>query len=318
MREEDRSEQPQRRKGPQDPIGEALRFKKFLDQTDTPRTGDDAELLWLLGEMGETELAELVKEPMIARGVERAKRGLIYPCRRDLPQVGEIHLGTAWDGESTGSEVRLPLKSVLTHWHLAGRTGLGKSFLKLYILAQLIQHGVRVLDFDVEGEDAVLLNQFSRDQLWAIRPEWFPISLFRPPPGYDVEEWGKNVVWTARDVFYGREGFKSEFHNLLVEAYEELGSDRGSGRYPTLSYLLEKVKTRRFRTGKREWVETVKGRLEEMILSMGRVFDVDPGFPVEELVKRSVIINCRGMDPQILEWYVCTLIAATERVDEQP
>lgn len=220
-------------------------------------------------------------------------------------------IGQATDGQRCGGVVHVPAGD---HLLVVGMTGQGKSHAVKLLLGQHLVAGGRVLVFDLEDEFRCLLAPQLLDQVWWVKPSWLYINWLRPPTGVALATWRSLIVDLLRSVYFMRDGATSMASTTLQELYERHGSSRGAETWPTAADWLVLLRAKKFAMSSQ-----FQGHLETLVRVVTTLLDRFPrpengrDLPLDVLMDKSVIVNCRGMAPQDLEFLICVLLAVPEQ-----
>lgn len=222
-------------------------------------------------------------------------------------------IGRATDGQRCGGVVHVPSGD---HLLVVGMTGQGKSHAVKLLMGQHLVAGGRVLLFDLEDEFRCLLSPQLLDNVWWLKPSWLFINWLRPPKRVDLATWKSLIVDLLRSVYFMRDGATSLASATLQELYERHGCHHGSEDWPTVSDWMTLLRAKKFIV-----TSQFQGHLETLLRVVTTLLDRFPqpekgrDLPLDVLMDKSVIVNCRAMVNQDLEFLICVLLAVPEQCE---
>jgi DNA helicase HerA-like ATPase len=235
----------------------------------------------------------------------------MFPLPSGLPQSGICCMGRATDGVALGDAVWLLHEALPHHIGIYGATGTGKSWVVMEAARQLLVRGVTTWIFDAEDEYRPLLDEFSRERLWWVRPKDIRLNPLEAPG--DPHAWIGELVGLLRSIFFMRDGAASLLSSILQDQYERRGVFRGTNDWPRLHDVWNALRTLQFAQNSRtaQYVETLTRVVTTIADRFGAAFDVTHGIPADVLARQSIIFNVRDLAPQELELFICLLLART-------
>ncbi len=224
----------------------------------------------------------------------------------------EVFKGNVFFGDVFGAQnVRFFLNHSQINQNLlvVGRAGSGKTTLLMNIASQLMNQGIPCWMIDFKQDYRQLL-QYHPD-LIVIR--WKDIR-FNPLKPVDDPD---SHLQTFLDIF--RQCFKvrTESLYLLIDYCEQLYRDFGvfdgdNRSCPTLmdlhNFLLRKLKDKNSSESTKGKVGTCLNITNAMIKRVGKCVNVSSGFPLDELLKRSVVWELNGLSQDLQSWFLNILL----------
>jgi len=294
-------------KHPREILSGARNLKELLDLAGLSVDDDYAKTMLFLQAIGRDDLLEKLKQPLALQAAERVVQGRVFSVRTK-PCDGEILLGTSTDLSEDGVQVRLPVKNFNLHCGIFGSTGQGKTHMVKWLVTQLIQQGVVVWVFDLEGEFSCLLPCFTRDQLWWVKPSWIKLNPFQAVG--DPKAWAGKITSLIRSIHYLKDGSAPLLSKILTQLYEERGCFRGTQNWPTLSDLSAVLARLNFAKTSRSagYLESLMRCTTTMLDRLGSTLNVKRSMPITRLTNQSIIFDVTELDSQELEFFICLML----------
>lgn len=230
----------------------------------------------------------------------------IFPVRIDQPVTDGVVLGNIVIGDRLGEQVVISKKSLERNVLICGLTGAGKSTEVMLICEQLLEMGIIILIFDDQDEHKKMVMTFPENSLLVIRPDQDRDNLLEPPKGVSIQEWIERLNSLLRESFFLRDGSGNLLNSILVKLYARNGWFEGNGkRYPTANDIISELESLDFKPGTRHagYAETLKNRFNNLG-PLAKTFDCERGYPIQELVSRSVIFRVSGLSDILRYFYV--------------
>lgn len=220
-----------------------------------------------------------------------------FPVRVEQAVTDGVVLGNIVIGDRLGEPVVISKASVERNLLIGGLTGSGKTTEVMMICEQLQRMGIIVVIFEDQEEHKKLLIVFPTDSLVALRPEQDKDNPFQPPTGVSIEEWIEKIISLLRECWFLRDGSCNLLRDILVRVFGRHGWFEGKGeRYPTVRDVIAELESLDFKPGTRHagYLETLRNRFKGLG-PLAKTFDCEKGYPIEELLKRSVIFRLSGL-----------------------
>lgn len=190
-----------------------------------------------------------------------------------------------------------PVDYLCRHVLVAGRTGVGKTTLLILLTLSLMAQGVVVIYWDYLKSDYRHVRRLNPDLLvWD--SDTFIFNPWQPPKHVDPRLWINLIA----SVFCKTNGLLDASRRLLVSVltklFHERGIFEGSANYPSTLEVTEAVlreNTKGFYRSSQA-KDSLQNRLQASILANPRVHSYSHGFPVEEFVKKSAVVELKAMD----------------------
>jgi hypothetical protein len=205
---------------------------------------------------------------------------------------GQIKIGKV---RKTGAPFGLNFDELGEHTLITGRAGAGKTTLIYIILIQLLQHGIPFWAFDFKQDYRHLVKT---GNVLVFDCENFYFNPLRPPTGANPHIWMQSFTNVFCQVYWLLSGTKTVILEHVNNLYNDYGVFSGKNVYPTLYDLYESLKTHKLaRMYGREagFMESAQNRMNECLLSLGRIINCDKGYPIEELLTTNVVFELEGL-----------------------
>lgn len=229
----------------------------------------------------------------------------IFPVRVDQPVNDGVVLGNIVIGDRLGEPVVISRKSLERNILICGLTGAGKTTEVMIICEQLREMGIIIVIFDDQDEHKKMVIPFPRDSLLPFRPDQDRDNFMQPPTGVSIEEWIEKIISLLRECWFLRDGSSNLLRHTLVKMYARYGWFEGKGeRYPTVNDVISELESLDFKPGTRHagYLETLRNRFNGLG-PLAKTFDCEKGYPIEELLERSVIFRLSGLSDDLRYFY---------------
>ena len=183
------------------------------------------------------------------------------------------------------------------HCAIFGQTGLGKTTLIMHLMTQAIDNGVSVIAFDRIKKDFRYLTKKYKKLLVFSLASAFQLGVLQPPPGVSPKEWMVTFV----QIFCKTHSLLDNSEALLLEAidklYRKFGTYNNSGVYPSLRHVSEHLKDLTLKGYSRtaQARDSVLSRLKIYLQIHPETFSSGTGFPLRELMDKSVVFELGGL-----------------------
>jgi predicted transcriptional regulator len=207
---------------------------------------------------------------------------------------GPVRIGKV---KTTGAPFGLTLEELNQHTLITGRAGSGKTTILYLIALQLLQQGIPFLAFDFKQDYRHLLRYRGRD-ICVFNSRNFRFNPLKPPENCDPITWMQAFTNVFAQAYWLMAGSKGLIQQHLRKLYDDYGVFEGKNTYPALHDLLDSIGRHHLqRQFGREagFMESARNRLEECILPLHDMLECSQGFPVEELLNKTVIFELEGL-----------------------
>ncbi len=182
------------------------------------------------------------------------------------------------------------------HTLITGRSGSGKTTILYLIAAQLLQHRIPFWALDFKQDYRHLLRY--KADCYVFNSKNFKFNPLRPPVGSDPIRWMQAFTNVFAQAYHLMAGTKGILQDATYGLYQKYRVFDGKDVYPSLQDLLQAVSAyplqRQYgRTA--GFVESAQNRLKETITPMREMFDCDKGFPLEDLLDKTIIFELDGL-----------------------
>ncbi len=219
----------------------------------------------------------------------------------------------------------LLIRNLLMHCLVLGRTGSGKTNLFFLLIAQLLNRvAIWVLDRKLDYRH--LLRMYPNKFYVFNFTNNFRCNPLCPPEGVHPKIWMQLIA----DLFCRTTSLLDASLSLLTtiidHLYAKYGVYAGSGNYPTFLELVEFLKT--MKTHPRSRTEgyrvSLLNRLGAFLATTPELYNCSKGYPLEELIKKSIVFELHGLlEPHakflvnyLLHWLFCYRIHHKQRGTE--
>lgn len=206
---------------------------------------------------------------------------------------GEIKIGKV---RQSGVPFGLNLEELKEHTLITGRSGSGKTTIIYLMMLQLLKKGVPFLAFDFKQDYRHLLKY--KSDVYVFNWKNFKFNPLRPPNGCDPIIWMQAFNNVFAQSYWLRAGSKGMIQQHVKKLYTDYGVFEGKDTYPTMYDLLESVDKHWLeRKYGREagFKESTQNRVDECITPMSGMLDCDKGFPIEDLLNKTVVFELDGL-----------------------
>ncbi|UCB52791.1 MAG: ATP-binding protein [Candidatus Zixiibacteriota bacterium] len=181
-----------------------------------------------------------------------------------------------------------------------GRAGAGKTTLIYIILHYLLGYNIPFFAFDFKKDYRHFLH-FKPSNFLIFNPSNFKFNPLRPPKGVSTEIWMQAFTDVFGYAYQVQSGGKPIILECLDKLYRDYGSDSGTDQYPTMIDLknsLDNYKLKSTYGRMANFLQTCQGRFDGCVRTMRKIFDVDKGFSIEDLLKCNVVLELVGLRMQ--------------------
>ena len=208
---------------------------------------------------------------------------------------GDFRVGRIMDNDAVTDNIfRLSKEDLIGGTGVYGWLGYGKSRLIAHLASLLMNAGIKVWLFDVEGEYRRLVKKHPELVVISVRDDK-DNPLQSCSPKITQEEHIPDITEQLSISFEFRGASKS----VVMDAVKSLMKEHPN-RIPTLIQLKRKIdgmyraKGQDYR--KIGWISTVKNRLEQMFHEgLYEMCDCEEGIPHSELAKRSIVFDISSL-----------------------
>lgn len=207
--------------------------------------------------------------------------------------IGQILIGKV---RQTDVPFGLNLEELKEHTLITGRSGSGKTTIIYLIMLQLLQRGIPFLAFDFKQDYRHLLKY--KTDVHVFNWQNLKFNPLRPPTGCDPVIWMQAFTNVFAQAYWLRAGSKGLIQQHIKKLYTDYGVFEGKEAYPSLHDLLQSVEKHVLeRKYGREagFMESTKNRVDECIVPLSKMFDCGKGFPIEDLLDKTVVFEFDGL-----------------------
>ena len=240
------------------------------------------------------DLAEDLEQALIHKSLPRLIDDPFYP----YPKLhGEILVGL-----TPSSHFGLTKQQINQNMLVVGRSGSGKTNLFYNIMEQFIENKIPWLAIDFKKDYRHLAKNHD---VIVISHEKLKYNPLQPPANVSRERW----MQIFADVFCHANALLSGSKNFLLENLQNLYKMYGDN-YPSFHDLKDILNQPRKMNSKITWyLETVKNRVNSTLISIGDMLDCEEGYPIEELLKRNVVLELDGVAEDVQNYIVESLLS---------
>jgi len=223
------------------------------------------------------------------------KKLLLPPPPKDMCSC-DYKLGQVCYGENT---VNLPFglreNEWIQHVGLFGRSGSGKTNVGFLIVFALMKKQKPFLIFDWKRNYRDLLTRCSDILVFTAGRDICPFYFnpLIPPDGTSPSIWLKKLIEIIAHTYFLGEGVKYLLQEALDRAYREFGLyDGKTDVYPTMADVLIWLENLKTKGRQAEWMSSTLRAISVLCFGeFGKILNVRKPFPMQELLKRNVILE---------------------------
>ncbi|MBN2224088.1 MAG: ATP-binding protein [Deltaproteobacteria bacterium] len=245
---------------------------------------------------------------------KQTKNGFLVPLIKEV--FGQIFFGFIL---GTRRKAGLLFQEFNQHLLASARTGAGKTTFLRLLFSQLYLL-IPCWFFDFKKDYRNFITQARHLLVFSWRD--FKFNPLRPPPGTDPLKW----IQVVADIFcmsFGlMAGAKSFIIDVLEELYRIYGVFDGSDTYPTMLDFHEMLERKDRKKGMaqddRGYLARTKNKTTASIKILGKMFDCDQGYPLEDLVDKNVVFELDGLIDELQVFLVDIILGwiFTYRIDK--
>jgi len=223
---------------------------------------------------------------------------------------GPIHLGQVIEPVIREKPVSYGITTAELNQNLliAGRAGSGKTNLMMLIMLSLIRISVGWIAIDFKRDYRHLIRL--EENVLVFDSDTFRINPLQPPKGTKPKTWLHHFTNIFCESFFAETpvAAKSALLELLPLLYEKIRVERGEDCYPTLFDLADTIdqviKRKGLEISQPNRLVTIQSRLRPLLSISGSLFDCQKGYPLEELMKRNVVLEFQGLASEFQDFLV--------------
>lgn len=207
----------------------------------------------------------------------------------------DYELGRICYGENTVLPFGLLEKEWIQHIGIFGRSGSGKTNVGFLIVFALMKKQKPFLIFDWKRNYRDLLTHCSDILVFTAGRDICPFYFnpLIPPEGTSPKTWLKKLIEIIAHTYFLGEGVKYLLQEALDRAYREFGLYDGKvDSYPTMADVLIWLESLKTKGRQAEWMSSTLRAISALCFGeFGKILNVRKPFPMQELLKRNVILE---------------------------
>lgn len=207
----------------------------------------------------------------------------------------DYELGRICYGENTVLPFGLLEREWIQHVGIFGRSGSGKTNLGFLIVLALMGKQKPFLIFDWKRNYRDLLTRCSDILVFTAGRDICPFYFnpLIPPEGTSPSVWLKKLIEIIAHTYFLGEGVKYLLQQALDRAYKEFGLyDGKTDVYPTMADVLIWLENLKTKGRQAEWMSSTLRAISVLCFGeFGKILNVRKPFPMQELLKRNVILE---------------------------
>ncbi len=265
-----------------------------------PIGGPGIDRLWIEYVLADSKTQKTMEDAlrvMLAEALEEGFEGkqiLLPPPPRERAE-GDYPIGSVFYGENPmGYSFSLRKDEMVRHLALYGISGAGKSLTAMN-LALRVMDGIPILILDWKRNWRDLLSICDKEILvFSIGGKIpFFFNPLIPPDGTPPNTWMKKLVEVMGHAYYLGFGV----FDIMEEAIDRLYTDYGiySGKthsYPTMRDVYGYLKDVKLKGRRADWMDSTMRAIRKLCFGdVARTFNYRKPFPLEELLRRNVILE---------------------------
>lgn len=245
----------------------------------------------------------------IAEDLEQLLTLRVFPRKTINPFHPEPQLKAEFMlGESSVGNTGVSREQLAQGMLIVGRSGAGKTTLLYGLFRQFMAKNVPVLALDFKKDYRHLAREYQ--DLIVIPWEYLRFNPLKPPDGVSPIRWLQDLAEVFSHSNALLSGSKNFFMIHLHKLYEMYGMFEGKDTYPSLFEFQELLGDTRYSlvTKDARYLETVRNRIDVLILALDKVLDCSDGFPISELLERNVVIELEGLAEDVQNFLTETIL----------
>ena len=207
----------------------------------------------------------------------------------------DYELGRVCYGENTVLPFGLLEREWIQHVGIFGRSGSGKTNVGFLIVLALMVRQKPFLIFDWKRNYRDLLTRCSDILVFTAGRDICPFYFnpLIPPEGTSPSIWLKKLIEIIAHTYFLGEGVKYLLQEALDRAYKEFGLyDGKTDVYPTMADVLIWLENFKTKGRQAEWMSSTLRAISTLCFGeFGKILNVRKPFPMQELLKRNVILE---------------------------
>ena len=265
-----------------------------------PVLGEQIDRLWSLYQAEKPEGRKWIHVTLL-KLMERhlnetyeEKKVLLPPPPKKICSC-DYELGRVCYGESPSLPFGLREREWIQHIGVFGRSGSGKTNLGFLIVLALMVKQKPFLIFDWKRNYRDLLTRCSDILVFTAGRDICPFYFnpLIPPEGTSPSVWLKKLIEIIAHTYFLGEGVKYLLQQALDKTYKEFGLyDGKTDVYPTMADVLILLESLRPKGRQAEWMSSTLRAISTLCFGeFGNILNVRKPFPMQELLKRNVILE---------------------------
>jgi len=246
---------------------------------------------------------KLLLQQAYTEGVDIAQLNPFLPEPEDIDN-GSLKIGKL---EHSKRDFGIPEEG---HMLICGQTGMGKTTTIKNLLKECILNGIHFIDFDSRKDHYSLAEEFPEVNIIKVIED-FRINPLKPPsPSVPEKVWQSRVCMIMSSAF----GFFIGSKDYLIKTLSELNELKKPAKAsPNLidlkNFLKKKEKMAENRFGpNREYSTRNLNRLEAILTTNRKIFDVETGFDIDKLSRSYLILDMDGLDADLQRFLINLII----------
>ncbi len=246
------------------------------------------------------DIAEDLEQMLVYRVLPRR---MINPFHPEIKLNAEFMLGKSSVGVASISREQLTQGMLIV-----GRSGAGKTTLLYGLFRQFITNKVPVLAIDFKKDYRHLIQ--AHPDIIVIPWEYLRFNPLKPPEGVSPIRWLQDLAEVFSHSNALLSGSKNYFMIQLHKLYETYEIFEGKTNYPSLFEFQELLGDSKYSLASKDarYMETVRNRIDVLILALDKVLDCGDGFPLSALLEKNVVIEMEGLAEDIQNFLIETIL----------
>ena len=210
---------------------------------------------------------------------------------------GEYRLGKVVYGSKEYHPFGLREEEWIQHVGIFGRSGSGKTNTVFVILWNLLRKKKPFLIFDWKRNyrDLLSLEEGKNIKVYTVGRNISPFYFnpLVPPENTNPKSWLKKLIEVMCHTYFLGEGVAYLLQKAIDSTYKNFGVyDGNSEKYPTFLDVLGSLETIKVKGRSAQWMDSTLRTLGVLCFGeFSRVLNTEKNFPVEKLLKESVILE---------------------------